>query len=176
MDLTTAKALAALGLIASMLSPLHSALGLIGLALYIAGMYYVAEYYGRREMFRYALVSTVGFIAALIAIALLVGVGAFLGALAAGPIGLGASIAAGLALAYIAVLFMGKYKRDLMTTLAPHSDRGIAELAARLYWYGAVLTILLVGLALLLIAQVLEAIVLATLRPTRTPAGSPGTL
>ncbi|BES82753.1 hypothetical protein [Pyrodictium abyssi] len=129
LDLTTAKALAALGLVASTLSPLHGALGLIGLALYIAGMYYVAEYYGRREVFHYVLVSTVGFTAALIAIAPLVGVGAFLGAPTAGPIGLGVSIAAGLALAYIAVLFMGKYKRDLMKTLAPHSDRGIAEVS-----------------------------------------------
>ena len=167
MDLTAAKALAVLGLVASMLSPLHGALGLIGLALYIAGMYYVAEYYGQREVFRYALASTMGFIVALIAIVLLVGLGAFLGALTAGPIGLGASVVAGLALAYIAVLFMGKYKRDLLKALALHSDRGIAELAARLYWYGAILTILLVGLALLLVAQVLEAIVLATLRPTR---------
>ncbi|ALL01955.1 hypothetical protein Pyrde_1912 [Pyrodictium delaneyi] len=175
MKLDTAKILAVAGLILSMLSFIHATLGLVGLVLYLAGMYHIGQHYNKREVFRYALVSTVGFTAALIAIALLVGLGALLGTLAAGPMGVGASIAAGLALAYIAILLMGKYKRDLMRTLAPHSS-SIAEWAARLYWYGAILAILLVGLALLLIAQVLEAIVLATLRPTRTPAGSSGTL
>jgi uncharacterized membrane protein len=41
----------------------------------------------------------------------------------------------------------------------------VAGWAAKLYWYGAILTIILIGLLLLLFAEILEVIVLATLRP-----------
>ncbi|MET1128274.1 MAG: DUF996 domain-containing protein [Thermoproteota archaeon] len=165
MNLRTAKVLASIGLVLSILSTAKATLGLVGVILYLVGMYHIAAYYGKREMFNYALISTVGFTAAVIVIAFLVGIGAVLGGLAAGPAGIGASLVVGLVLLYVAVLFMGKYKSDLMGILAPHSDEKVAGWAAKLYWYGAILTIILVGLLLLLLAEILEVVVLATLRP-----------
>ncbi len=142
----------------------HAALVTIGLVIYLLGMYGLAEHYGRNEFFRYALYATIGMIIAIIAAAMIIGVGVLTGAFTHG-FSISAGMVVGFIVLYIGVLIAGKYNRDLMQALGEYGDKGLADLSAKLYWYGAILTIiLLVGLLLVFIAEILEIIVLATLR------------
>ena len=170
MEFSTAKALAvigaALGLVGSFVG--HGALGLLGLILYLLGLYHVSRAYASPEIFTYALISSVG--AAVVAVggllvvaSLLSLIGAANAATAAAALGLGAAVLL-LTVLYGAVLLMGHYKKRLMEALAPYSDRSLAGLTGKLYWIGAILTIIIIGLVIVLIAAVLEIIVLSGLR------------
>lgn len=163
MEFSTAKILAIIGLILGLVGGGHAALATIGLVIYLIGMYGLAEHYGRRELFHYALYATIGMIIAIIAAAVIIGIGVLTGAFTHG-FSIGAGVVAGFIVLYIGVLIAGKYNRDLMQALGEYGDKGLADLSAKLYWYGAILTIILVGLLLVFIAEILEIIVLATLR------------
>ncbi len=163
MEFSTAKILAIIGLILGLVGSGHAALATIGLVIYLIGMYGLAEHYGRNELFQYALYATIGMIIAIIAAAAIIGVGVLTGTFTHG-FSISASMVIGFIILYIGVLIAGKYNRDLMQALSDYGDKGLANLSAKLYWYGAILTIILVGAFLVFIAEILEVIVLATLR------------
>ncbi len=163
MNLTLAKILAIAGLLLTLLFGSHGIASIAGLILYLIGMHGLREAYGEERIFRYALYSSIAVLVAVIVIAVVVGVGILMAPLTGG-LSIGATVAAGLAILYAAVLATGYYKKKLMETLAPHADSGIARLTGKLYWYGAILTIVIVGLLIVLLAAILEAIVIATLR------------
>lgn len=170
LDFEKSKILAIVGAVVSLLGGSgHAWLSLLGVLAYLLGMYGLSAHYGRPEIFRYAFMASIGVFAAALVIGVVI-VAAAAGAAALLP-GLGfALLALLLVVLYAAALLMGKYKRDLMRVLGEYSDRSLADLAGKLYWWGAVLTIILVGLVLLLLASLLEVIVLAALR--RQPAAA----
>ncbi|WP_048061418.1 DUF996 domain-containing protein [Hyperthermus butylicus] len=164
MNLNLAKLLVIAGIIVSLLSSGHPSAAIIGLVLYLVGMYGLASYYEQSEILRYALISTVGFLAGVVVAVLVMGLGSIFAGLLAGPPGFGTAIIAGLVLLYISMLAMGYYRRRLMEILARYGDEGLARLTGKLYWYGAILTIIIIGFIVLLIASILELVVVATLR------------
>lgn len=163
-EFSIAKALAVVGAVLGFLGSIsHGVLSLLGVILYLVGMYALSQYYRRPEIFTYAFMASVGVVVAALAI------GYLISALVAGfaptapPVELGLALLLFLVM-YGAVILIGKYKRDLMRILGEYSDSNLADLAGKLYWWGAILTIIVVGLLLVLIAGMLEIIVLAGLR------------
>lgn len=176
LDFDTAKLLAVIGLVLSLLGGMSAALGIVGVVLYLIGMYSIAEHYRDRSIFTYALIASVG-VAAAAVVASLVVFSAMFAALSfsgsSGGLGM-AILAVGFLILVGAAVALGYYKKKLMERLGPHaSDPGLARLAAKLYWYGGLLTIILVGAILILIAEILEIIVVWGLKPLGHAAGAP---
>jgi len=169
LGLGAAKLLAIVGLVLGLLSILSSSgwVSLISIILYLVGMYAISQYYGRPEIFRYAFLASIGVAVAALIIILLIAVFAIGAAIAAPELGAVMLVVLVLLVMYGAVVFMGKFKRDLMRVLGEYSDPNLADLAGKLYWWGAILVVVLVGAFLLLIAFILEVIVLAGLREKR---------
>ncbi|BEP16673.1 hypothetical protein PYJP_00250 [Pyrofollis japonicus] len=164
MEFETAKILSIIGLVLMIVGSGHFSIGIVGLVLYLVGLYYLSNIYGREEIFSYAFKATIGFLVVLIIVAFVIGVSILGGAIIGGHIGLGVSVIIGWILLYLAMLYYGLNKRDLMNVLGEYGDRSLAGLTAKLYWYGAILTIIIIGALIVLIAEVLEVIVLATLK------------
>jgi uncharacterized membrane protein len=164
LEFETAKILAIIGLVLMIVGSGHFAVGIVGLVLYLVGLYYLSNTYGREEIFSYALKAIIGFFVALIIIVSVIGVSILTGAFSGGHIGLGIGVVLGWIILYLAMLYYGLNKRDLMNVLGEYGDKSLANLAAKLYWYGAILTIIVIGILLVFIAEILEIIVLATLK------------
>lgn len=171
MEFSTAKALAVIGAVLGIVGSVWgvSPWWLLGLILYLVGLYYISRIYGRPEIFTYALIASVG--ASIVALAGFLLAAALLfrltGAAATesevATMGLGVAMLLWLVF-YIAMLIMGQYKRKLMEALAPYADRNLALLTGKLYWIGSALAIIIVGLVIVIAAVVLEIIVLSGLR------------
>ncbi len=167
LDFDTAKLLAVIGLVLSLVGGYSAALGIVGVVLYLIGMYSISQHYRDGSIFTYALIASVGVaVAAVIAGIVLFSV--FFAALSVtGSSSLGlAAVVAGFLVLVGAAVALGYYKKKLMERLGPHAgDPGLAGLAAKLYWYGGLLSIILVGFILILVAEILEIIVVWGLRP-----------
>lgn len=176
MNLTfdNAKLLAVIGAVLGLLSAVSATLGLVGLILYLLGLYTLSKHYRDTRIFTYALIAE---LAGIIAFALLAIAVALIfyaatvpppGPMAENHATLLITALGALALAILvgAAIATGYFKKRLMEVLAPHaSDPGLAGLAAKLYWYGGILSIILIGLILIFIASIIEIIVLWGLQP-----------
>jgi uncharacterized membrane protein len=166
MEYSTAKILAILGALLALLGSYGGMqiLGLAGLVLYLVGMYGLADAYGNRDIFTYALIASVGAILFVVLMAMLIfGLVFAVGPAAGAGLGLGVLVLAYVVLV-VAALIIGYYKKKLMEALAPHADSGLAGITGKLYWYGGLLSIIIIGFILIALAEILEIVVLATLR------------
>ena len=185
-SLESSKNLAGIGTILLMLSVIPVAgtiIGIIGVILLLIGIKGLSEYYKDNSIYRNALWGVIFFIVGLIAFAVvmssLIWGGIFAGMAFMPGAGLGAGILAlGLLVVSVVILFLfyllaAMYFRRAFSTLAQKTGEHMFETAGLLLFVGAILTIILVGLALILVAWILATIAFFSIRTPQTNTYAP---
>lgn len=175
MDVEMAKILAGVGAILAAIGPFgYGIFGIIGAVLLLIGIISLADFYGDQDMRRDAVY---WFIFAVIALIVLV-VGIVVGLLSLGNLTHGnifaniltiAGLAAVVIAAWVLYVLSAKRYRNVMSSLAKRSGEGLFETAGTLYFWGAMLTIVLVGVILILIAYILTGVAFIVMKtPTKS--------
>lgn len=186
-----AKTLAGEGSILLLLSLIPYAgwiLGIIGVVLLLKGMKELSYYYQDEKIYQESLTGVKFYIVAIVSAAvagggIAFGIGSATGFKYTGHFvltaGLGAGIAAflgGLVIAFIFYVLATTYLRRTFKTLAEKSGEGSFVTAANLMWWGAILTIIFVGLLLIFVAWIFATIGFFTMKSKQyqqyTPNGN----
>jgi uncharacterized membrane protein len=151
--------------------------GIIGVILLLRGMKELSNYYQDEEIYKNSLTGVKFYIVALVAAgvaiaAIVIGVGsatgftfktAFVPTVGFG-IGLIAFLA-GLVVAFVFYVLATSHLRKSFNTLAQKSGEASFTTAGNLLWWGAILSIVLVGLVLIFIAWIFATIGFFTMKP-----------
>jgi len=168
----SSKTLAGVGSILLILSIVPYAgfvLGIIGAIMLLMGIKGLANYYQDNAIYEDALMGVIFLIIALVVVAVAV-VGAFIGFVSI--IGIGAGILvliAGLVIAFIFYLLSAMRLRKTFDLLAQKSGEHNFSTAGTLYFWGAVLTIVFVGVILIFIAWIFSTIAFFSMRLQQQP-------
>ncbi len=181
-SLESNKNLAGIGVILFALGFIPGAgivLGIIGIILLLIGLKGIAEYYQEPGIYQHALMGVIYGIIGLVAAAVLTFGFTFSSIFAGLTLGLGAGLVSiGLLVLVIVVLFvfyllMAINFRKSFDILARKTGDHMFETAGLLLFIGAILTIIVIGLALVFIAFILACIALFSIRATQpTQPGS----
>lgn len=155
----SSKTLAGVGSILLILSIVPAAgavLGIIGAILLIMGIKGLADYYKDNEMYQNALMGVIFLIIAAIVVAVAV-VGSFVFSIVGFIGGIGVLIL-GLIVAFVFYLLSAMRLRKTFNDLAQKSGEHNFSTAGTLYWWGAILTIIFVGVILIFIAWIFATI------------------
>lgn len=157
----SSKTLAGVGSILLILSIVPAAgavLGIIGAILLIMGIKGLADYYKDNEMYENALMGVIFLIIAAIVVAVaVVGSFAFFFSIVGFIGGIGVLIL-GLIVAFVFYLLSAMRLRKTFNDLAQKSGEHNFSTAGTLYWWGAILTIIFVGVILIFIAWIFATI------------------
>jgi uncharacterized membrane protein len=179
-SLEYSKTLAGEGAILLLLSLVPYAgwiLGIIGIILLLRGVKELSNYYQDDEIYKNALTGVKFYVIALVAVgvaiaAITVGVGVATGfeftASFVPTVGFGVGLItffAGLVAAFVFYVLAASHLRRTFNTLAQKSGEASFTTAANLLWWGAILTIILVGLLLIVIAWIFATIGFFTMKP-----------
>lgn len=188
-SLEYSKTLAGEGAILLLLSLVPYAgwiLGIIGVILLLRGMKELSNYYQDEEIYKNALAGVKFYIIAMVAIgvaiaALVVGVwtatgftftsGSFVPTAAFG-IGL-ITFLGGLIIAFVFYILATTHLRKTFNTLAQKSGEASFTTAGNLLWWGAILTIVLVGLLLIFVAWIFATIGFFAMKPRQQQPYNP---
>ncbi len=182
MSLESNKTLGGVGAILIAIGTFFPILSLIGIILVLVAMKGLAEYYNQDDIFENALYGFIfGIIGIVAAVALFFGV-IFTGALVAPfaptttfPVWL-AIVVLALVIMFIFFLLQAVFYRRSFTTLSEMSGEKMFDTAGLLLLIGAILTIIIVGLVLLLVAWILAAVGFFSIKiPTTQIAAAPPT-
>lgn len=177
-DLTSSKNMAGIGTILLMLSSIPAAgtiVGIVGLILLLLGIKGLSEYYQDNTIYSNAIRGVIFFVIGLIAAAV-VGGSLFMSFSLVPSIGVGGAFlnVIGLILAivllFVFYLLAAMYFRRAFSSLAQKTGEHLFDTAGLLLFIGAVLTIILIGLALILVAWILATIAFFSIR-TSQPYG-----
>jgi uncharacterized membrane protein len=152
-------------------------LGIIGVILLLRGLKELSNYYQDEEIYKNALTGVKFYIVALVAAgvaiaALTIGIGSATGftfktgfvPTAGFGVGL-VTFFAGLIVAFVFYVLATSHLRRTFNTLAQKSGEASFATAGKLLWWGAILTIVLVGLVLIFIAWIFVTIGFFTMKP-----------
>ncbi|MEZ0248900.1 MAG: DUF996 domain-containing protein [Thermoproteus sp.] len=175
MEAELARILAGVGAILAAVGPFgYGVVGIIGVVLLLVGLVSLADFYGDQAMRNDAVYWFIFAVIAVIVLAVafslgFISVGALMsGRLFTGGFGLVAFIVA-VVLGWIFYLMSARRYRNVMSAMAKRSGENLFETAGTLYFWGAVLTIILVGVILLLIANILAGVAFLIMKtPTKT--------
>ena len=150
---------------------------LVGYILIIVAVRDISEDLLDKTIFRNIVIAaTTGIVGALAGAFFILAVVAGLGStLSTGAIGAG--VATGLLIAWIALIVSAVFLRRAYDTMAKRLGVGTFRTAATLYLVGAALTIVLIGFILLFIAEILQAVAYFSIPdqpPTQGTDGAPG--
>jgi len=174
----SSRTLAGIGSILLILSVVPEAgavLGIIGAILLLIGIKGLATYYQDNEIYQNALMGVIFLIIAAIVVAVaVVGAFVFIFTIVGFFVGL-AVFFAGLVIAFIFYLLSAMRLRKTFSELAQKSGEHNFETAGTLYWWGAILTIIFVGLILIFIAWIFATIAFFSmkLQPQQPSASQP---
>jgi len=160
-NVESSKTLAAVGsilLILSMVPYAGAVFGIIGIILLLMGIKGLASYYQDNEIYQNSLTGVIFYIIALIAaavavIALVIGFASIIGFV----VGVIVFVLA-LIIAFIFYILAASHLRKTFDVLAQKSGEGSFGTAGTLLWWGAILTIIFVGLILIFIAWIFATI------------------
>jgi uncharacterized membrane protein len=187
-SLEYSKTLAGEGSILLLLSLIPYAgwiLGIIGVILLLRGMKELSNYYQDEEIYKSSLTGVKFYIIALVAAAvaiaaIVLGIGSASGFTFkpgfAPTIGFGIGLAAflgGLIIAFIFYVLATTQLRTTFNKLAQKSGESSFKTAGTLLWWGAILSIVLVGLALIFIAWIFATIGFFTMKPQQQQPFNP---
>ena len=174
----SSRTLAGIGSILLILSVVPEAgavLGIIGAILLLIGIKGLATYYQDNEIYQNALMGVIFLIIAAIVVAVAV-VGAFVFIFTVVGFFVGLAVFfVGLVIAFIFYLLSAMRLRKTFSELAQKSGEHNFETAGTLYWWGAILTIIFVGLILIFIAWIFATIAFFSmkLQPQQPSASQP---
>lgn len=152
-------------------------LGIVGIVLLLKAMKELSYYYQDENIYKNAWTGLKYYIVALIAAAVAISVGViilatstglFVGAPVVwtmGVVGGVVSIVAGLVIAFVFYVLAATHLRKTFSTLAQKTGEGNLETAGTLLWIGSILTIIVVGLVLILIAWIFATIGFFSMKP-----------
>ena len=152
-------------------------LGIIGVILLLRGMKELSNYYQDEEIYKNSLTGVKFYIVALVAAgvaiaAIVVAVGSATGftftANFVPTVGFGVGLTAffaGLIVAFVFYILAASHLRRTFNTLAQKSGEASFTTAGNLLWWGSILSIVLVGLVLILIAWIFATIGFFTMKP-----------
>lgn len=145
-------------------------LGIVGIILFIMGVKGLADFYQDKAIYDNALKGVIYYIIALVAVA--VAVAGFL--IGFFTLGLGFALGIiGLVIAFIFYILAAMHLRTTFKDLAQKSGEHSFDTAGLLLWWGAILTIIFVGLFLIFIAWIFAAVGFFSMKPQqRQPYGS----
>jgi len=161
-------------LILSIVPEAGAVLGIIGAILLLIGIKGLANYYHDNEIYQNALMGVIFLIIAAIVVAVaVVGAFVFIFTLVGFFVGLAVFIA-GLVIAFIFYLLSAMRLRTTFSELAQKSGEHNFDTAGTLYWWGAILTIIFVGLILIFIAWIFATIAFFSMKlQPQQPSVSP---
>jgi len=137
-------------------------LGIIGIILFIIGVKGLADFLHDNAIYQNALTGVIFYIIALVAVAVAV-VGFVIGFL---TFGLGFILGiAGLVIAFVFYILSASHLRRTFSDLAQKSGEQSFSTAGMLLWWGAILTIIFVGLFLIFVAWIFAAIGFSSMKP-----------
>ena len=178
-SLESSKNLAGIGSILLILSFVPAAgwiIGIIGVILLLMGIRGLATYYQSNEIYSNALSGVIYYVIALVATGVALGglaFGGMFGAFTAGSlIGIGLGIfvfVAALVVAFIFFLLASMRIRRSLSMLAQKTGEHLFETAGLIFFIGAILTIVFVGLALILVAWIMATIAFFSIRIPQQP-------
>jgi uncharacterized membrane protein len=173
-SLESSKSLAGIGAILLIFSFIP-VVGIIGIILLLIGLKGMADYYKEPIIYQNALWGVIfGIIGIIAATVLIFGriIGGIFGGLALGPVVVLGSlifIALVVVIAFVFYLLAAMYFRRAFNSLAQKSGEHMFETAGLILWIGAILTIVVVGLFLMLVAWILLAIAFFSMRTPSQP-------
>lgn len=172
MEPEIAKLLAGVGAILAAVGPFEHVVGIVGVVLLLVGLISLADFYGDQPMKSDAIYWFVFAFIALIVWAIGAGAGLFsLGTLLSGHFVMGIVWMIGfiivIVIAWIFWLLSARRFRNVMSSMAKRSGENLFETAGALYFWGAALTIILVGGILLIIAFILAGVAFLTMKTSR---------
>jgi uncharacterized membrane protein len=174
-SLESSKNLAGIGAILLIFSFIPVAgllLGIVGVILLLMGMKGLADYYQDHSIYQNALMGVIYLIIGIIA-TFVVLIGFIFGTLFGGILAVGLLILAVIVL-FVFYLLGAMSFRKAFSTLAQKSGEHMFETAGFILYIGAILTIILVGLALVLVAWILLAIAFFSMKvPSQQYAYTP---
>lgn len=166
MSLESDKSLGGIGAILVAIGSFFPILSLVGIILVLVAMKRFAEHYNEPRIFDNALYGFVFGIIGIVAAIFVFFMGIFTGAFFAFPV----IIIVALVVMFAFFLLQAIYYRNAFNILSEKSGEKMFETAGLLLLIGAVLTIILVGLVLLLVAWILAAVGFFSIRtPTTQP-------
>lgn len=178
-SLESSKNLAGIGSILLILSFVPAAgwiIGIIGVILLLMGIRGLATYYQSNEIYSNALSGVIYYVIALVAVGVALGglaFGGMFGAFTAGSlVGIGLSIfvfVAALVVAFIFFLLASMRIRRSLSMLAQKTGEHLFETAGLIFFIGAILTIVFVGLALIPVAWIMATIAFFSIRIPQQP-------
>ncbi len=189
MSLETAKILGILGVVIEIIGGFVGGYGsLVGLILILIAVYMVSKEVNRPDIFNNYILAFVTAIVGLIIIfiAILGTLMAMFGGMGFGPHGAGeihptsgllaaiGAIILWLIVAWIILVVSAYFIKKSYTGIAEELNHGTFRLAGKLYFWGAILLIILVGAILLIVGVIVELIAWATM-PTQKPSKAPET-
>jgi uncharacterized membrane protein len=151
-------------------------LGIIGVVLLLKGMKELSNYYQDEKIYQNSLTGVKFYIVALIAAAvaiaaIVIGVGSATGFTFAGgfvpTVGFGAGLVAflvGLIVSFVFYVLAASHLRKTFNTLAQKSGEASFTTAGNLLWWGAILSIVLVGVVLIFVAWIFATIGFFTMK------------
>ena len=160
-------------------------LGIIGVILLLRGMKELSNYYQDEEIYKNSLTGVKFYIVALVAAAvaiaaIIIGVGSATGfTFKTGfvpTVGFGVGLIAffaGLIVAFVFYVLATSHLRRTFNTLAQKSGEASFTTAGNLLWWGAILSIILVGLVLIFIAWIFATIGFFTMKPQQQQPYNP---
>ncbi|MEM1598804.1 MAG: DUF996 domain-containing protein [Pyrobaculum sp.] len=159
MEFYTARALFGVGLVLTIVGGVTSffdfgAVSLVGLVLTLVGLYFVAEAYSRKDAFYYMLYGVVATFVGVVVLALFV-IGALVASGGFAFMFDAVGFLVGFWLLFWAVVVVGAYfEKRAFQALGEASGRREFLDAAKFVWWGALLTVVVVGLVLVLVGYV----------------------
>jgi len=139
-------------------------LGIIGIILFMIGVKGLADFYHDNAIYQNALTGVIFYIIALVAVAISV-VGLVIGFF---TLGLGFILGiAGLVIAFVFYILSASHLRTTFSDLAQKSGEQSFNTAGSLLWWGAILTIIFVGLLLIFLAWIFAAIGFSSMKPSQ---------
>lgn len=173
MDVETGKIMAGVGAILLIVGPFfYGVVGIVGLILVLVGLLTLADHFKDAEMRRNAIQWVIFAIIAIVALVVAFALELFaLWSFMVPPYAYSAMsellvIIAGLVVAEIFYVLSASRLRRVYATLAQRTGESLFNTAGTLYFWGAVLTIVLVGGILMLISWILAAVAFFTAKIT----------
>lgn len=174
MSLESNKTLGGIGAILVAIGSFFPILSLVGIILVLMAMKGLAEYYNENGIFENALYGLIFGVIAIVAFIILfftaIFTGIFTGAFFAIPL-----VILALVVMFVFFLLQAIYYRKSFTILSEKSGEKMFDTAGLLLFLGAILTIILVGIILLLVAWILVAVAFFSIKTptTQPPATTP---
>ncbi|MEM3699936.1 MAG: DUF996 domain-containing protein [Candidatus Bathyarchaeia archaeon] len=168
MSLESNKTLGGIGALLVAIGAIVPIIGIIGIILVMIALKGLAEYYKENAIFQNALYGIIFYIIAVVAAAFVL-VGAFFGGMFADPLAFIGGVIFAVVLMFIFYLLGAIFFKKSFNILSMKSGEKMFDTAGLLLLIGAILTIIIIGAILMLVAWILVAVAFFSIKISAVP-------